>query len=103
MYKRSGKVPLNPNIIRIKFSDTGVGIKAEDMKNIFEPFFTTKPEDQGTGLGLAICHSIVSKHGGTLDVESVWGEGSVFCIDLPIITTMEENAILNDSDDSADF
>jgi two-component system, NtrC family, sensor kinase len=103
LYKRSGKVPLNPNIIRIQFSDTGIGIKEVDMKNIFEPFFTTKPEDQGTGLGLAICHSIVSKHGGTLDVESVWGEGSTFCIDLPIITTMEENAILNDSEDSSDF
>ncbi len=102
LYKRSGKVPSNPNIIRIKFSDTGIGIKDVDMKNIFEPFFTTKPEDQGTGLGLAICHSIVEKHGGTLDVESVWGKGSTFCIDLPILT-MADQAILSDSDDTLDF
>jgi len=47
-------------------SDTGEGIREEDMDRIFEPFFTTKPEGEGTGLGLFVSYGIVSKYGGTL-------------------------------------
>jgi len=90
LFKRGEKIPENPNIIRIKFSDSGMGIKEGDISSIFEPFFTTKPEEEGTGLGLAISHSIVEKHGGVLDVESVWGEGSTFFIDLPIYNKGDE-------------
>ena len=64
----------------MKFSDTGVGIRKEDMEKIFEPFFTTKPEEKGTGLGL----SVIEKHGGILEVESALGIGTAVIIDLPI-------------------
>ena len=68
----------------MKFSDTGVGIRKEDMEKIFEPFFTTKPEEKGTGLGLSVTYSIIEKHGGILEVESELGIGTAVIIDLPI-------------------
>jgi PAS domain S-box-containing protein len=66
----------------IELSDTGCGIKPEDLKNIFNPFFTTK--SQGTGLGLAVTHKIIQEHEGRVKVESVWGGGTVFRIYLPL-------------------
>lgn len=69
--------------IRIKFTDTGVGIKRENLDRIFDPFFTTKPEGQGTGMGLAIIHALIEKMGGTITVESEEGMGAIFTIDLP--------------------
>ncbi len=66
---------------RIRISDTGCGISAEDVKHLFDPFFTTKPE--GTGLGLAISHVIVEEHGGTLDAESEEGNGATFTLTFP--------------------
>ena len=68
----------------MKFSDTGVGIRKEDMEKIFEPFLTTKPEEKGPGLGLSVTYSIIEKHGGILEVESELGIGTAFIIDLPI-------------------
>jgi len=68
----------------LEFTDTGHGIKPEDMKRLFEPFFTTKEVGQGTGLGLAISYSIVQKHGGNIKVRSEPGKGSMFTILLPL-------------------
>ena len=68
----------------LEFTDTGHGIKPEDMKRLFEPFFTTKEVGQGTGLGLAISYSIVQKHGGNIQVRSEPGKGSTFTILLPM-------------------
>ncbi|MBI4389253.1 MAG: response regulator [Nitrospinae bacterium] len=68
---------------RIVFSDTGTGIKKEHMDKLFDPFFTTKPEDKGTGLGLSVCYTIIEKHAGALEVESEYGHGATFTIDLP--------------------
>ena len=66
----------------VAFSDTGVGISEENIKNLFEPLFTTKAHD--TGLGLAVCHQIVAKHGGSIDVVSKQGEGTTFAVRLPL-------------------
>ena len=82
-----GKDSPTPNpkkIMRVKFSDAGLGIRKEDMEKIFEPFFTTKPEEKGTGLGLSVSYSIIEKHGGRLEVESEIGLGTAVIIDLPI-------------------
>ena len=68
--------------MRLKFSNTGTGIRKEDMEKIFEPFFTTKPEEKGTGLGLSVSYSIIEKHGGRLEVESEFGVGTAVIIDL---------------------
>jgi len=71
--------------VRILVSDTGSGIPAAQIDKIFDPFFTTKPVGEGTGLGLTISHRIVEEHGGSIDVESVPGQGTAFVITLPSI------------------
>ena len=64
--------------------DNGTGMSEATRAKVFQPFFTTKPTGQGTGLGLSLAYDIVTKgHGGTLEVESLEGEGSVFMIKLP--------------------
>lgn len=73
------------NGIKITVKDNGVGISNEIQSKIFQPFFTTKPAGEGTGLGLSLAFDIITKgHGGTIDVESVAGEGTTFYIKLPI-------------------
>jgi len=68
----------------VSISDNGKGIPKDIIKNIFEPFFTTKPAEEGTGLGLSICYEIVSKHNGTINVESVPEEGTTFKLGFPL-------------------
>src|SRR6478609_8772642 len=67
----------------VEIHDSGSGIPEEHRARLFEPFFTTKDVGEGTGLGLFICHRIVSDLGGTIEVESKLGSGSVFRVDLP--------------------
>lgn len=69
----------------IRFSDSGEGVESEAMAKIFEPFYTTKPD--GTGLGLAITKKIIEGHGGTLQVQSVVGQGTTVVITLPVLQT----------------
>ena len=64
-------------------SDTGCGISEEDLKNIFEPFFTTKEEGRGVGLGLSVVHGIITRHNGSIEIESKPDEGSTFKVRLP--------------------
>lgn len=68
----------------IEVEDSGPGITPQMVGKIFDPFFTTKPPGAGTGLGLAICHSIVTSHGGKIEVESEVGRGSIFRVTLPV-------------------
>lgn len=63
--------------------DRGEGIRRADLPKLFDPFYTTKPPGRGTGLGLAICYSIITAHGGRIEVDSTPGQGSVFRILLP--------------------
>ncbi len=67
----------------IEVADNGVGIPEENLSKIFEPFFTTKPSGEGTGLGLSVSYSIISEHGGYIEVDSKEHEGAVFKIWLP--------------------
>ena len=70
--------------IIIKVEDNGTGIPEELKSKIFQPFFTTKPTGQGTGLGLSLAYDIVTKgHGGTIELDSIEGEGTTFIITLP--------------------
>lgn len=71
--------------VEIAFQDTGVGIPPADLERLFEPLFTTK--ERGTGLGLAICQGIVERHQGTIEVESLVGQGTTFTVRLPIMAT----------------
>ncbi len=75
----------NKSHILIRIKDNGVGMSVDVQQKIFDHLFTTKPVGQGTGLGLSIARQIVvDKHGGTLEVNSVLGQGSEFVIKLPI-------------------
>ena len=72
----------------LSVSDTGIGIQPEQLQKIFQPFhqvdtgLTRKYE--GTGLGLSICKKIVEMMGGSIEVESRWGQGSTFTTRFPI-------------------
>jgi two-component system NtrC family sensor kinase len=68
-----------PRGVRIDVSDTGEGIRAEDVDRIFDPFFTTK-KTLGTGLGLSISYSLIERYGGRITVDSVFGEGAAFSV-----------------------
>lgn len=79
--------------IEISISDTGIGIKKENLRKIFDPFFTTKQVGKGTGQGLSICYNIiVNKHHGKIFVDSEYGVGTTFTIRLPINTEGNINA-----------
>jgi len=66
----------------VSFTDTGHGISAEQIGRIFEPYYTTK--SSGSGLGLMIVQRIVREHGGTIEIESDAGRGTVLRIRLPM-------------------
>ena len=68
----------------LTIADTGAGIKPEHLDRIWDAFFTTKPVGQGTGLGLSITQRVVTRHGGTIRVESRPGQGARFIVELPI-------------------
>ena len=69
---------------RITFTDNGIGIPSDVLPKLFQPFFTTKGPSEGTGLGLSLSRSIIVEHGGTLEVQSEFGKGARFIIELPL-------------------
>jgi len=79
---------LEEDLVKIRVSDTGSGIKEEDIDKIFDPFFSTRVK--GTGLGLAIVLNIIRKHGGDIAVMSREGQGTTFEIILPKGTGPED-------------
>ncbi len=83
----------NENIVLL-VSDTGYGIRPEDIPHIFEPFFTTKKEGKGTGLGLAVVYGIIQRHGGAIAVQSAHNKGTTFIITLPMRPPAELENIL---------
>jgi two-component system cell cycle sensor histidine kinase/response regulator CckA len=70
--------------VLLTVTDSGHGIRAEELTRIFEPFYTTKSEDKGSGLGLAIVQSIVQENGGMISASSEPREGASFNIYLPV-------------------
>ncbi len=85
------------DFIRITIKDTGSGISRQNMDNIFDPYFTTK--ETGSGLGLTIIYSIVEKHSGFINVNSVEGEGTSFLIYLPVTGSGKKEKSIEESSD----
>ncbi|TYQ31002.1 ATP-binding sensor histidine kinase [Pseudanabaena sp. UWO310] len=78
---------LENNLVKIVITDNGKGMKEEVKQKVFDHLFTTKSVGKGTGLGLAIARQIVTeKHCGTIQVNSLFGEGTEMLITLPIST-----------------
>ncbi|MEJ2154112.1 MAG: PAS domain S-box protein [Desulfobacteraceae bacterium] len=75
--------------VRIKVSDTGIGIAPEIIGSIFDPYFTTKGPGEGSGMGLAMAHGIVEGYGGKIIVDSPPGAGTTFIIYLPVTMKRE--------------
>jgi two-component system NtrC family sensor kinase len=78
--------------VEIEIADTGRGIPPQDIGRIFDPFFTTKRAGMGTGLGLSIAYGIVTRHGGTITVDSEPGR-TRFRIQLPVDTLVAASAV----------
>jgi two-component system sensor histidine kinase FlrB len=79
----------DPERVSIRVEDTGKGMSPDVQARLFQPFFTTRTE--GTGLGLAIVRSVVEAHGGAVEVDSRLGNGSTFCVHLPLQAIAEES------------
>ena len=87
--KNAGIIKINVELLKaqlhLEYSDNGKGIAPENMEKIFEPFFTTHRAHGGSGLGMYICYNLITTQlHGTINCESVLGEGVVFKIDYPI-------------------
>jgi len=72
------------DFVEVRVKDTGGGIPEEHQAHLFEPFFTTKAVGEGTGLGLYICYRIVNKYKGTIDFETITGDGTTFIVKFPV-------------------
>lgn len=66
--------------VKIEIEDEGIGINTEQLSRIFDPFYTTRKD--GTGLGLSLSYGIIKRLGGTIEVKSTEGKGTVFIIGL---------------------
>jgi len=74
-----------PSGILMTVGDNGCGMSEEVQQHALDAFYTTKKPGKGTGLGLSLCDSIIKAHGGTLDINSSPGRGTVFTIHLPLV------------------
>jgi PAS domain S-box-containing protein len=80
-------------MVALSLTNDGPPIPPEHIERIFDPFFTTKPD--GAGLGLSVSHSIIQRHGGTINVKNLQGErGVAFTITLPTANLAKEYRIV---------
>jgi signal transduction histidine kinase len=80
------------NWVTASIKDTGPGIKRTDVGHLFEAYFTTKGSE-GTGMGLFLSRQVIKAHGGSIDVQSVEGQGTEFIIRLPKFVGQEHGNI----------
>lgn len=70
--------------VQIRVRDTGVGLSHEELQQVFDPFYTTRQEASGTGLGLSLTHRIITDHRGSIELQSILGQGTTVCVRLPL-------------------
>ena len=78
--------------VQLRIADTGHGMDEKTIARIFDPFFTTKGQGKGTGLGLSTAYGIIKQHGGNISVISEPGQGAVFTVLLPSLTSPADEA-----------
>ncbi|MGM0407946.1 MAG: PAS domain S-box protein, partial [Bacteroidota bacterium] len=78
------KTGIKGNELKLQISDTGCGIKAEDLHKIMDPFYTTKEPGKGTGLGLSITHNILQEHNASIEFDSKINKGTTVLINIPL-------------------
>jgi PAS domain S-box-containing protein len=71
------------NRVRIRVADNGSGMSADTLQRVFEPFFTTKPLGEGTGMGLASSYGLITRAGGTIEIQSELDRGTTVTMVLP--------------------
>lgn len=71
----------------LRFTDNGIGISEKDQKEIFKPFYRGENQDytSGHGIGMALCFKIIQLHKGTIEINSLKGEGTTYIVSLPHI------------------
>jgi signal transduction histidine kinase len=83
------EITCEDDVVKLRVSDTGIGIPSKDIPRIFERFYRVdrarSRETGGTGLGLAIVKHVVENHGGTIEVDSELGRGTTFEISFPVV------------------
>ena len=75
--------PAGSRCVAVEISDTGSGIPSDVLARVMDPFFTTKEEGKGTGLGLSMVYGFAKQSGGTVQIESVLGEGTTVRLLFP--------------------
>jgi hypothetical protein len=86
---------VSDSLVRITVTDTGNGIRAQDIDRVFEPFDRLGAESsgvEGTGVGLTLSKYLVERMGGTIGVHSTFGEGTTFTVDLATAAAPEPPA-----------
>lgn len=108
-YTDSGKISLgltgDTSVVQLYIRDTGAGIPAEDIPHLFQKFYRVDSSATrtvgGTGLGLFICRKIIELYQGHLWVESTFGSGSTFYINLPRINTARAERMIAEQEAAA--
>ncbi len=78
--------------VRVEIADSGIGIHQDILDKIFEPFFSTKDTGKGVGLGLTLCYELINRMGGSIEVDSAFGKGTVFAVTLPLFSPKQQEA-----------
>ncbi len=86
---------VHDNSVLIQFRDTGCGISKDQLDKIFCHSYTTKAEGKGAGLGLSVCKTIIEELGGSIDIDSTVGGGTVVSLILPKCSVIRDEHSLN--------
>lgn len=101
------KVSSTDGRIKVAVIDHGLGIPKDALPNLFQKFYRVDNSDRrrigGTGLGLSIVEEIVKAHGGSIAVESVYGEGSMFTIEFPKVVVSTTGKPVTDDDHTLSY
>jgi signal transduction histidine kinase len=79
-FEKNGK-----KMIRLIFTDFGIGISGENLNKVFEPSFSTKPASEGIGLGLTVSRELIAQHHGEIYLESQPNDHTTVTVELPLI------------------